>query len=190
LAIKTNFAFLGGTMTNSQIAEWVVSRVGLGETQSQALEAIGCTYSRWTRIRDKAGIDLKLRKGKPAKIYTPERVRQVMARIKGGEFLCDICTDMGMDSRNLARYCRRNGIKLFTAEDLKKNYMRRVGIGRTRKRLKPDPAVEAPQAVGGKRGRPDAGEKSAKAKKSAVSLPKVKKAGRSGKKGGTGSSTR
>lgn len=76
--------------------------------------------SQWMRIRTQSGMVLKLNQHSQATNYTEERVQLVMERIEGGEFLRHIAVDLGMDPCNLARYCRRKGVSLFSAEDLKK----------------------------------------------------------------------
>lgn len=111
------------------------------------------------RIRTQSGIVLKLKRHGQATNYTEERVQLVMERIKGGEFLRDIAFDLGMDPRSLARYCRRKGVSMFSADDLKKNYGRRVGIGRPRKHPKTDVPKAVPQVGAKRRGRPPGSKK-------------------------------
>ncbi len=64
-------------------------------------------------------------------MYTKERVTEVKKRIRKGEYLKDVTHDMGMDPKNLARYCRNDGIKLFSKRALKDNYKRRGKARRT-----------------------------------------------------------
>ena len=121
-------------MNDAEILEWVKARISVGETLMVALAAIDCSYTKWARIYREAGIHIPYKRGKPAKTYTPDRVELVRQRIQNGEFLRDIARDLGMDSKNLARYCRRNGIQLFSDEDLKKNYLRRKKTTKGRKK--------------------------------------------------------
>lgn len=96
-----------------------------GSTLREALGKLGISYSKWKAICDKEGLKITAPRGKRAIVYTKERVKEVKRRLQKGEFLKDIAHDMGMDPRNLARYCRNNGIKLFSKAVLKDNYRRR-----------------------------------------------------------------
>jgi len=63
--------------------------------------------------------------GQRERVYSVERARAVKRRVNNGEYLKDVCADMGMDPKNFARFCRYNGIKIFTKKALKANYERR-----------------------------------------------------------------
>lgn len=94
-------------------------------------------YAKWYAICEEEGIsgaDIGIRAGVAARVYTKERVREVQRRLREGEFLREIASDMGMDSRNLARYCRRNGIQLFSKKTLQENYKRRKHTNSGRKK--------------------------------------------------------
>jgi len=109
----------------SNLIKKVKSKLKKGLTLQSALEKVGISYYRWRVICANEGETVSLRRGKKATVYTMERVKEVKKRIKKGDFLKDICADMGMDSKNLARFCRNNGIKLFSKKALKRNYERR-----------------------------------------------------------------
>lgn len=115
-----------------QVIQSVKSKVRKGSSLSEALKELKISYTKWIHLRDAYGVKLALRRGKRAKVYTPERVTQVKKRINKGEFLRDVAKNMDMDPRNLARYCRNNGIQLFTKKALKENYQRRKKVGRGR----------------------------------------------------------
>ncbi len=101
-----------------------------GSTLKEALEEVNLSYKSWRSVCTQAGIKVEVARGRKATVYTLERTREVKKRIRNGEFLKDITRDMGMDPKNLARFCRNNGIKLFSKAALKENYKRRTRGGR------------------------------------------------------------
>ena len=109
----------------SKFVKEITSKLNRGITLRSALNDAGISYNKWRSICDKEGVTVRVDRGKQAKVYTPERVKQVQKRIRNGEFLRDVAADMGMDPRNLARYCRNNGIQLFTKKALQENYKKR-----------------------------------------------------------------
>lgn len=74
------------------------------------------------------------KRGKVATVYTLAKVKIVKARVKKGEFVTEICKDLGMDDKNFWRFCRRQGIKIMTKALLKANYKRRDN-SRTNKKV-------------------------------------------------------
>ena len=65
------------------------------------------------------------KRGPVARVYTMEKVNIVKARVKKGEFINKICKDLGMDYKNFCRFCRKEGVKVMTASQLKSNYKNR-----------------------------------------------------------------
>ena len=100
----------------------------------EALAEEGISSNRWYRICVNQNVKVQGPRGKIATTYTPERVKQVKKRINNGELLKDVAKDMSMDPRNLARYCRNNGITLFTKKALAQNYKMRGESMRGQKR--------------------------------------------------------
>lgn len=100
----------------------------------EALAEEGISSNRWYRICESLDVKVPGPRGKIAKTYTPERVKEVKRRVNQGELLKDVAKDMGMDPRNLARYCRNNGITLFTKKALADNYKKRGQAMRGQKR--------------------------------------------------------
>lgn len=105
-----------------------------GKYLYEALAEEGISSNRWYRICASLNVSVPGPRGKIATTYTPERVKQVKKRINNGELLKDVAKDMGMDPRNLARYCRNNGITLFTKKALADNYKKRGEAMRGQKR--------------------------------------------------------
>ena len=113
-------------MTNKQLIKFVKRQVKNGNTLQDSLLTHGVSDSQWRTILQKEGEVFSIpRRGRVATVYTKEKAKEAKRRIKTGEYLKDICADMGMDPRNFARYCRLNGIKIFTKVALKANYKRR-----------------------------------------------------------------
>ena len=114
------------TLTEEKaIIRRVKAKLKKGNYLYEALADEGISSNRWYRLCDKLGVSVPGPRGKIAKTYTPERVKVVKKRVNSGEMLKDVAVDMGMDPRNLARYCRNNGIKLFTKKALANNYKMR-----------------------------------------------------------------
>jgi transcriptional regulator len=109
-----------------------------GTRIGKALKETGLEHYTYYRLCHEAGIPRRKNNVKKGKTYTMEVVAKVKARIAKGEFLKDICPTMGLDSRNLARFCRINGEKLFDEETLKLNYSKRTHVPRHKnsKRIK------------------------------------------------------
>lgn len=112
----------------------VKAKLKSGNYLYQALADEGISSNRWYRICEKLEITVPGPRGKIATTYTPERVKVVKKRVNSGEMLKDVAADMGMDPRNLARYCRNNGIKLFSKKALAENYKMRGEAMRGQKR--------------------------------------------------------
>lgn len=105
-----------------------------GKYLYEALAEEGISSNRWYRICSALNVSVPGPRGKIPTTYTPERVKIVKKRINSGELLKDVAKDMGMDPRNLARYCRNNGITLFTKKALAENYKKRGESMRGQKR--------------------------------------------------------
>jgi len=112
-------------MTNKQIISKVRAAFKKGAMLREALESLSITDNKWRAILREEGVSVSAPRSNSAKTYTPARVKEVQKRIKTGEYLKDICEDMDMDPRNLARYCRLNSITLFTKKQKAENYKKR-----------------------------------------------------------------
>ena len=110
---------------NKKIIKQVKALIKKGSMLKEALEEVGISDNKWRSILREEGVTVSVPRSNSAKTYTPERVKLVKEQLKTGAYLKDICTDLGMDPRNLARYCRNNGIKLFTKKQIAENYKRR-----------------------------------------------------------------
>jgi hypothetical protein len=122
------------TNSDKTIVKRVKASLKSGHYLYEALAEAGISSNRWYRICDSLEIKVPGPRGKIPTTYTPERVKQVKKRINSGELLKDVAKDMGMDPRNLARYCRNNGITLFSKKALADNYKKRGESMRGQKR--------------------------------------------------------
>lgn len=129
--------------TDKKLADIVVKELKGGAYLKDALKKAKISYTKWRALTTKLKIKIKVPKGKKQITYNLERVKEVQKRIKQGQFLHEITKDMGMDPNNLARYCRYNGIKLFSKAAMAANYKRRVYKGGRRKGQK----SRAPQVI-------------------------------------------
>lgn len=98
----------------------VKSLVAEGWSVADALDQVGMSRTAFDAQRQKRGAHLRR-----SRTYTPSRVEEVKQRVRAGELLKDVCADMGMDPKNLARWCRKHGMKIFTKKALQENYSRR-----------------------------------------------------------------
>ena len=112
-------------MTNKQVIAKVKAAFKKGAMLREALDELSVSVNKWRAILREEGVSVSAPRSNSAKTYTPERVKDVQKRIKTGEYLKDVCDELGMDPRNLARYCRMNGITLFTAKQKAENYKKR-----------------------------------------------------------------
>jgi len=112
-------------MTNKQIIAKVKAAFKKGAMLREALGEISVSDNRWRAILRQEGVSVSAPRSNSAKTYTPERVKEVKKRLKTGEYLKDVCEELGMDPRNLARYCRVNDITLFSAKQKAENYKKR-----------------------------------------------------------------
>ena len=100
--------------------ERVKSLVAEGWKVADALEEVGLSRAAYREQCRARGERLKV-----SRTYTPSRVAEVKRRVRAGELLKDVCADMGMDPKNLARWCRQHGVQLFSKKALRDNYARR-----------------------------------------------------------------
>lgn len=126
-------------MNNYKMVKKVLRAKKTGISLIESLREYNLTYEKFRVIADKEGIDFvgKIGSGKPATTYTIERARIVKKRLAKGEFLKDVCEDMGMDPRNMARWCRLNDFKMFTKKAMRDNYKRRGENPRSYKEREP-----------------------------------------------------
>jgi transposase-like protein len=92
----------------------------------EILAAEGLSLNQWYRLCQQQGVKISATPGPAAVTYTPERVKIVKARINAGERLKDVAEELGLDPRNLARYCRQNGIQLFSERARQRSYQQRA----------------------------------------------------------------
>ncbi|MCJ8313790.1 MAG: hypothetical protein HRU38_16880 [Saccharospirillaceae bacterium] len=112
-------------MTNKQTIAKVKAAFKKGAMLREALAQVEVSDNKWRAILREEGVSVSAPRSNSAKTYTPERVKEVQKRLKTGEYLKDVCEELGMDPRNLARYCRVNGITLFSAKQKADNYKKR-----------------------------------------------------------------
>ncbi|BCE01378.1 hypothetical protein [Marinicellulosiphila megalodicopiae] len=166
-------------MTNKQIISKVKAAFKNGAMLREALEQISITDNKWRAVLREEGITVSAPRANSAKTYTPERIKEVQKRLKTGEYLKDICQAMNMDPRNLARYCRVNGITLFTAKQKAENYKKRGASrlgSKNKKRTATSKKATEKKSTVKKAVTKKAVTKKAVTKKSAVKKPAVKKA--------------
>jgi len=98
----------------------IIKRIERGQTQAAVLKEEGISYTVWRSALDSAGIDWR-----PTPIYNLDTLYLVQRRARSGEFICDICDELGLDYQNLCRACRRAGIRILDKRSLQANIKRR-----------------------------------------------------------------
>jgi hypothetical protein len=111
-------------MTKTE-ARRLIRRMRDGELQQDVLAEVGISYTKWKRILRDYDLSLSLKRGRPASVYTTERAMEVRKRARAGEFVSDICADLGMNYQNFRRFCRSNNIQILTKKALQENIARR-----------------------------------------------------------------
>ena len=106
-------------------AKRLIKRINNGETQQSVLTEVGISYTKWRRILSDFDLTCEPQRGRRASVYTVEKANEVKRRAKAGEFISDICEDLGMDYRNFCRFCRNNNISILNAKEMKANIKRR-----------------------------------------------------------------
>lgn len=109
-----------------------------GKSVMKSLKAVGLEEYTYYRLCHEAGIPIRKNNLNRKRTYTMEVVEKVKKRIETGELLKDICATMGLDPRNLSRYCRINGVKLYNEKTFKLNYMNRVRPARHKDSKRPE----------------------------------------------------
>lgn len=110
---------------SKDVIKKVLKRVEEGSTLKIELPKHKLNSSQWYRILKEAGLSSSIARGRRARVYTLEKVDIVKARVKKGEFINKICKDLGMDYKNFCRFCRKEGVKVMSAAQLKANYKNR-----------------------------------------------------------------
>lgn len=110
---------------SKDVIKKILKRVEEGSTLKIELPKHKLNSSQWYRIVREAGLSTSVARGHRARVYTIEKVNIVKARVKKGEFINKICKDLGMDYKNFCRFCRKEGVKVMTATQLKANYKSR-----------------------------------------------------------------
>ncbi len=111
-------------MTKTE-ARRLLRRMQNGELQQDILAEIGISRTQWLRILRDHDLPLHLGRRRPAVMYTVERAMEVRRRARAGEFVTDICADLGMQYSNFRRFCRKQGIQILTKKALQENIARR-----------------------------------------------------------------
>jgi hypothetical protein len=116
----------------------VLEQKKAGKPIMKSLKEIGLEQCTYYRLCHEAGIPIRKNNLKRKRTYTMDVVEKVKERIETGELLKDICATMGLDPRNLSRYCRINGVKLYNEKTFKLNYLNRVRPARHKDSKRPE----------------------------------------------------
>lgn len=143
--IIEDFNFIGeNTMEiTKEVIKAIMKKVENGSTYKIEIRKAGLNTAQWYRALNEYGIETNISRGRKAVVYTPEKVKIVRERVKKGEFINKICTDLGMDYKNFCRYCRKIGVKIMTKALLKQNYKNRDYSRSGRKAGKKTASVKA-----------------------------------------------
>lgn len=112
-------------MVNKTEIKKLIKRIDGGETQQAILTEVNISYTKWRKLLDEHGLSCSPQRGRRASVYTLEKAKEVKKRAKAGEFISDICADIGMDYRNFCRFCRKNDIQILNVREMKDNIKRR-----------------------------------------------------------------
>jgi hypothetical protein len=96
-----------------------------GKPLRDVLKSLSIPYPEYDRFRRANNLPAVSSRRRPHRVYTLEKVRELKRRYKKGGFLSKLCAEMGMDYKNLCRFCRQQGIKLLDQEEMQENYERR-----------------------------------------------------------------
>ena len=102
-----------------------IRRIEAGETQQAILRELDVPYTKWRSLLSDYDLTCNPQRGRRAAVYTLQKAKEVRRRAKAGEFISDICNDMGMDYRNFCRFCHNNDITILNEKEMKANIKRR-----------------------------------------------------------------
>ena len=130
------------TMLSRADIDAIIQRIKAGETQTAVLRAEGISYGAWRQALEEQGISWRSKRGRKTHTYAKEVLLEVQRRARSGEFIQDVCADMGLLYPNMCRACRRMGIQILDSESLRANIRRRKFDGPKRR---PGEAPKSPQ---------------------------------------------
>lgn len=110
---------------SKDVVKAILKKVEGGSTLKVELPKNGMNTAQWYRALKDAGLASNISRGRRAQVYTTEKIKIVKARVAKGEFINQICSDLGMDYKNFCRFCRKQGVKIMTKALLKQNYKNR-----------------------------------------------------------------
>lgn len=113
------------TKLNKKTIKAIIRRIKAGETQRSILEEMDISYKSWRKGLVEHEIDWKIARGQPPTTYSMEVLREVQRRARAGEFIQDICEELGLLYPNMCRACRRKGIRILDKASLRANIKRR-----------------------------------------------------------------
>ena len=90
-----------------------------GMSLLHALEECKVDHHKYYQYARAGGIEI--RNTCRSRTYNKKVVKAVQKRIATGEYLKHVCKDMGLDPRNLSRFCRMHGILLYSPKAMALN---------------------------------------------------------------------
>ena len=108
-----------------ELIQKIIKKIEGGSRLNAELARNKISSPVWYRALRALNISARVTIERRPMVYTREKAEIVRARVKKGEFIKNICVDLGMEYMNFCRFCRRNGIKIMTKALLKENYKRR-----------------------------------------------------------------
>ncbi|TVR15835.1 MAG: hypothetical protein EA401_02215 [Planctomycetota bacterium] len=110
---------------NETVIRAIIHRVEQGGYLSAILEEKGISYKVWRKALEDRDINWQAPRGRKVNTYTREVLLTVQKRARAGEFIEDICKDLGLLYPNMCRACRRAGIRILDKAALRANIKRR-----------------------------------------------------------------
>jgi len=110
---------------NLSLANEIIDRLNNGFTLVNELKKNKVGYATWKMFCQENKIIYVVTKGKSPEVYTLEKAKEVKKRANQGEFVSNICKELGMNYNNFCRFCRVNDIKILTKKALTENIKRR-----------------------------------------------------------------
>lgn len=129
----------------------VIKKIETGSHLNVELPKIGISTSKWYKSLQALKFSTDTYSKHRPLVYTKVKAEIVRARVKKGEFIKDVCVELGMEYMNFCRFCRRNGIKIMTKALLKANYKRRGIMSLGKKKSKKKPTKKATKKRGKKK---------------------------------------
>lgn len=110
-------------MLSKRQTQAMAKEIKVGSPVMKTLEKHGVSQAAWYAACKEYGITYP--RGGRSECYATARLREVMRRAKQGEFIRDICLDMGMDYSSFRRACRKAGIPPLSGRALCRNQQQR-----------------------------------------------------------------